>query len=373
MRVVAWGTYDTGKPRVRILLKGLQLNGVEVIECHRDVWGDVEDKSQIKGVSQKLTRLIKWIISYPKLIWSYCNLPKHDAVLICYMGQLDILIICLFARLRGTPIVWDGFLSLYNTVVEDRKLVSRYNPLAWGLYCWEWLACKAADIIILDTKAHGDYFTSKFNLPDGKVKSVFVGAEPESFPPVKSNDSLKVATPSILFYGQFIPLHGIETIIQAARLAKNDNLSWTVIGTGQEKDKIQKLIDDEPLPQLNWIPWIEYKNLIKKIHDADICLGIFGKTEKAARVIPNKVFQLITAGMPIITMDSPAIRELVPFNQSGVKLSLPGDPVSLYNKINELLEELDKMEMPLHRNLVEEIEPKKLGKDLAIIIGEAAL
>lgn len=47
LRVIAWGSYDLGKPRVRILLRGLRENGVEVLECHRDVWQGVEDKSQV--------------------------------------------------------------------------------------------------------------------------------------------------------------------------------------------------------------------------------------------------------------------------------------------------------------------------------------
>ena len=36
------------------------------------------------------------------------------------MGHLDIIIIRLFARLRGAPVIWDAFLSLYDTVVHDR-------------------------------------------------------------------------------------------------------------------------------------------------------------------------------------------------------------------------------------------------------------
>ncbi len=54
MHIVYWGTYDTGKPRNRILLRGLKENKIEVTECHADIWQGVEDKSQITGWKNKL-------------------------------------------------------------------------------------------------------------------------------------------------------------------------------------------------------------------------------------------------------------------------------------------------------------------------------
>jgi hypothetical protein len=114
MRVVVWGTYDLGKPRVRILLRGLRENGVEVTECHRVVWGGIEDKSQISGWKDKLLLGLRWLAAYPALVYRYLRLPNHDAVLICYMGHADVLVLWPFAKLRRKPIIWDAFLSLCN-------------------------------------------------------------------------------------------------------------------------------------------------------------------------------------------------------------------------------------------------------------------
>ncbi len=58
------------------------------------------------------------------------------------------------------------------------------------------------------------------------------------------------------------------------------------------------------------IPWVDYDTLHQHIADADVCLGIFGTSAKAANAIPNKAYQILAVGRPLVTRDSPAIREL---------------------------------------------------------------
>lgn len=162
--IIAWGTYDLGKPRVRILLRGLRENGVSVHECHADVWSGVEDKSQLAGVLPKLRKFGPLLVSYPRLLWCYMKAPKNEVVLAPYMGHLDILILWPFAKLRGASVVWDAFLSLHNTIVEDRRIVGPSNPLAWLIHAFEWLVTRAADCVVLDTAAHADYFARRYSL-----------------------------------------------------------------------------------------------------------------------------------------------------------------------------------------------------------------
>ena len=80
----------------------------------------------------------------------------------------------------------------------------------------------------------------------------------------------------ILFYGQFIPLHGIETIIEAAGSMQSEEVDWVLIGRGQEEVRIRDRLDRHRLPRLQWIPWVPYDRLRAEIAAADICLGIFG-------------------------------------------------------------------------------------------------
>lgn len=358
LRMVMWGTFDLGKPRVRILERGLRENGVDVIRCHSEVWKDIEDKSQIKGPIHKAAIIFRWLLAYPSLIYRYLRLPKHDAVIVSYLGHLDVLVLWPFAKLRGVPIIWDAFLSLYNTIVEDRRLLSARNPLAKLIWAWEWLACRAADRVVLDTGAHADYFAQTFNVPESKMAAVFVGAEPDVFPSLDES-SVTDSAPIVLFYGQFIPLHGIDTIIHAARIARNEPIDWVIIGSGQEQGRIRALLDADPLPRLEWIPWMKYAELSSWLSRAKVCLGIFGDTDKAARVIPNKVFQILMSGKPLITRDSPAIRELIEPGHPGVLLVPAANPHALVEAVRTAIQ------MPSHTGLYnslrEHISPHGVG------------
>ncbi|HUT70495.1 MAG TPA: glycosyltransferase [Desulfatiglandales bacterium] len=372
MRVVYWGTYDTGKPRTRILIRGLRENGLEVIECHADVWGGIEDKSQVSSWLKRFHLLFRWLSSYPLLVLRYLRLPKHDVVIIGYMGQLDVLVMWPFAKLRGVPVVWDAFLSLYDTVVEDRNLIGPKHALAKLLFFWEYLSCRAADLIVLDTQAHAGYFTEKFKITGKLIDAVLVGVESDTFP-IRPQSSKRVRSNgglTVLFYGQFIPLHGIETIILAARRAANTPLQWVLIGKGQEESKIRSMLDDHPLPRLKWLPWVPYEELIRWIHRSDICLGIFGNSGKAGRVIPNKVFQILSTGTPLITRDSPAIRELLSPEMPGVFLIPPSDSDALLEALRSFHKQRPKLiGKALYRNVMKDIEPFSIGKKLVGLMG----
>ena len=131
--------------------------------------------------------------------------------------------------------------------------------------------------------------------------------------------------------GKLIPLHGLETILEAARRAPD--LSFRIVGSGQRED----LLRERPA-NVEWRAWVEYERLPEELNRAGCALGIFGTTPKARRVIPNKVFQALACGTPVITADTPAARELLRDGESAL-LVPPGDPDALVGAIRKLAEQ----------------------------------
>ena len=272
-----------------------------------------------------------------------------------------------FAKLRGARLVWDVFVPLYGGVVQDRGLVTAESLLARVIYAVEALSARLADFCFLDTQSHAHYFASLYGLDPRRVGVVPVGVEPEAFPlnpmeklqPTSAARSIKV-----MFYGQFIPLHGTLTILQAARLAKAKSLDiqWTVIGTGQEAKAFEDQLSEAGLEQVDWIHWISYDQLRAYISDADICLGIFGDTTKADMVIPNKVYQIIASGKPLITRDSTAMRELSDMLDFKVRFVPPSSPEDLLSAIIDEAQSLRDSSYFSPRPSMDQINPKAVGR-----------
>jgi glycosyltransferase involved in cell wall biosynthesis len=311
LSVIYWGTYDTSKPRTRILAQGILALGAHLEEIHASVWEKIVDKSQVQGWIARTLILARWVFAYPTLIWRLLAAKKPDLILIGYPGILDVLIAAPIARLRNIPLAWDVFISIYDTVCEDRKLLPANGFLGSMLRRLEKFSIRRADLVFMDTQAHARRLETLFDMDEHTCDSVWVGVETDVFGERAQVRQAHDRKMRVLFYGQFIPLHGIETIIGAARKLRDQPIVWQLVGRGQSASKIRVMLDEDPLPNVTWDEWVDYHQLSEHLHLADLCLGIFGTSTKASSVIPNKVFQIVAAGRPLVTLDSPAIRELL--------------------------------------------------------------
>jgi glycosyltransferase involved in cell wall biosynthesis len=188
-------------------------------------------------------------------------------------------------------------------------------------------AFRSADIVVADTDAHARFFTELAGLDE--VAVCFVGAEERLFQPGWQPPARFIA----LFVGKLIPLQGVDTILAAARAAPE--IQFRVVGSGQ----LAPLLRDRP-PNVEHVPWVEYEELPGEIRAAGCALGIFGTTGKARRVIPNKAFQALACGAPLVTADTPAARELLVDGESAL-LVPPGDPTALAETIRQLAADPD--------------------------------
>lgn len=320
MRVMWLGTYDRDYPRPRVLIAGLREQGVEVVERHRPVWARRRDKTEGLRPLPLAASAARFAGAWAGLAVAGVREPSVDAVVAGYLAQPDALPAWCVARVRRVPLVVDMMISLADTLGGDRAMAGRgVAALLAGI---DRTSMRLADLVLSDTAAGADWLSERFSIPRTRIIVVPVGAEPEHFP-VRPEPP---GPPRALFYGKLAPLHGIATVLAAARAPGAPPVR--LIGDGQLGSWLEgELARDRP-EGLTWERWVPYENLGAEVGAAAICLGVFGTSAKAARVVPNKVWQAMAAGRPVITADTPGIREVLEHEVSAL-LVPAGDATAL--------------------------------------------
>ena len=343
--VLYFGMYDPEYSRNRVLIDGLRQNGVEVIECRDDSPG-----------------LKKFLILFLK----HWKLRKdYDVMIVGFLGH----IIVPFAKIiTRKPIIFDAFVSLYDSNVFDRQVIKPNSLKAFYYWFLDWISMRLADIILFDTNQHIKYATEEFGVRKEKLIRILVGAQDKIFYPrniIKSDSNFLVG-----FYGTYIPLQGVEFIVEAAKEVESyKDIKFMLIGSGQEKQIILKLAQDLKIKNIDFVDFLPQNKLAFEIVKADVCLGIFGKTEKTQRVIPNKVYQCAAMKKPIITADTPAMREL--FDDKDLMMIRAANPKALADAILILKnnhEQREELAKNCFNKFIKYATPKVLGRELKKIL-----
>ncbi|MEM3373808.1 MAG: glycosyltransferase [Candidatus Woesearchaeota archaeon] len=237
------------------------------------------------------------------------RLLKKDYNLLFITGKKHLFLAYLLKFIHKKKILFDAFISDYDTLVNDRKLVKDKTIKAKILWLLDKISCQISDHIILDTKEHIDYFVNEFKLKKEKFSEVVIGADETIFYPRKIKKNKKF---TVMFHGTFIPLQGIEYIIKSAKIIEDNKkyknkIDFILIGKGQTFPEMKKLSETLKLKNIKFLGLINMNELPDILLKGHIILGIFGITEKAKRVIPNKAYEAIALKMPLLTGKTQAI------------------------------------------------------------------
>ncbi|VEN73728.1 D-inositol 3-phosphate glycosyltransferase [Candidatus Desulfarcum epimagneticum] len=342
-----WGRFDPGYSRNRMVRKLFEKLGWRV-EAFRPF-------SSRTGRAEALFRGP----GRPDLVWVPC------------FRQRDIPSAASRAGKWGVPLVIDPLISAFEKEVFEKKKHAPGSPGARRLLEWEKGLFSAADLTVADTPAHADFFCENFELDPDRTAVFHVGAEQDMFrpmPPPPPGPPFE-----ILFYGSFIHLQGADVIVEAARKSRDMGLEarWVLLGDGDLKEETEKKAAG--LDHVRFEPWIDYHALPGRIAKAHILLGIFGTTPKAGFVIPNKVFQAMASGRPVITRRSDAYTGAIQESDL-IGWTEAGDPGSLAARVKKWLSDPDGLKSRgeatarLFRDFFSE---KRLEKTLSNIVDRA--
>jgi glycosyltransferase involved in cell wall biosynthesis len=319
MKILFVAGRELSYPRNDVMLRALQRFG-EV---------NVIGENRLGSLTLRNVRLILRLI--PRIL-----LNQHDLVFVGFYGHLMMLFAGILSR---KPIIFDAFVSTYDTLSNDRQIVRPGSIIGKLAFHLDVVSCRLADHILLDTAQHIDYFVNTFNITPNLFDALPVGCNESIFYPREepSNDQL-----TVLYYTTYQPLHGVDIVVQAAYLLRSrPDIHFRLIGTGPEYKKVKELIEQLKLNTISLTPYMPLNELPAEIGSADILLGgHFGTSSKADRVIPGKIYQILAMQRPLIAGDTLANRMLLDHGTSAL-LCRPGDPAAMAETIETLYKDSD--------------------------------
>lgn len=268
------------------------------------------------------------------------SIARYDVIFIGGIPQFVVPAIQL--RLQKKVLIIDFFVSLYDTLVHDRKLLSPNNPLCRILKMLDRNALARADYVVVDTREHAAYFAGIFDIDAEKMAVLYLEADKEIYYPRIKPKTLYLKDKFVVFFfGAMNPLQGAEVILESARvLEEHAGIVFLIVGPYEKIKNFERYSD---LTNVRFAArWLPQADVADYIAMSDVCLaGHFNAAvEKAARVIPGKAYSYLAMDRPVILGDNPANRELFSADTKNVYFVEMGDPKALADKILELAGEL---------------------------------
>jgi glycosyltransferase involved in cell wall biosynthesis len=333
----------TGMARDSVLIRGLKESGVRVVSC-------------VDASTGGLKKLIRLARKHKKINHDY------DFMLVGYLSNIAVVLARLISRKK---IVFNALSSMYEGAVLDRSGFGRRSLKEHALWLVDFFAFHAAHIILVESEEQKEFVVQLFKVPRRKLVKIWTGADDAVFHPDPNVQKRHNFT--AVFRGWFLPATGVEYVIEAARILRNEPIDFLLIGRGILLDKVLRLIEKYELKNLELIAdYLPDDILREKILSSHIMLGQFSGHPRLDRTIQYKTFEALALGMPYITRDSKSNREVL-HDRENCLFVRPADAKDLVSKILELRDnpELrDKLGRNAYLFYKEKLTPKVLAQQL---------
>lgn len=197
-----------------------------------------------------------------------------------------------------------------------------------------------AEHILINSPAYRDYLINK-GVPDSKISLIANGVDPDMFDPGISgkrfrgewnlNDKFVVT-----YVGALGMANDIPTILRAAnRLQVQSEIHFVLVGDGKERSKLEDDIRHLQLKNITFVGPISKSEVPEALAASDVCVATLKDIPMFRTTYPNKVFDYMAAGKPIILAIDGVIRKVVEASGGGIFVP-PGNDVALADAIYTL-------------------------------------
>ena len=237
------------------------------------------------------------------------------------------------ARLKRIPFLfeirdlWPDF-AVDMGVLRNRFLIAASRWLEKFLY-------HQADRMMVNSPAYVDHIRSK-GVPASDISFIPNGVDVQMFNPQADGatvrEKLGLTDQFIVLYaGAHGQANDLTTFLEAAQQVKNEghsNIVFLLVGDGKEKANLISYSQGLGLNNVRFIDAQPKTEIANFLAAADVCVATLQDIPMFSMVYPNKVFDYMAAGRPVVLAIDGVIREVVEKGQGGIFIP-PGNAEAL--------------------------------------------
>ncbi len=318
--------------------------------------------------------LLNNVLSFPAFfnpIWLYSiyKVVKGNNIDIIMVRDLPLALASIFiGRLLNVPVIYDmaeNYPAMWQEVSYRKINYLIKNPF-FGKSI-ERLSVRLANHVIVVVEESKNRLVN-MGISSSKITIVSNTPNLEIFSKNHKTSFSQKNRLIILYVGNVSRARGLDVAIKAMPNLKKriDNLYMFIVGSGNYLENLKKLAKELGLENdIIFTGWVHSKQVPSYIYESDICIIPHYCTEHKNTTIPNKIFDFMACGKPVIVSDARPLKRIVNQENCGIVFK-SGSVEDFTNKFLVLLDPSKRMEMGKNgRKAVEnkynwEIDSKKL-------------
>jgi glycosyltransferase involved in cell wall biosynthesis len=230
------------------------------------------------------------------------RLPRPDAILVSSPSLFPIPVAARWARRYGARLAFE-VRDIWPLTIRELGGLSRAHPLVMLMQWLEDYGYRSADEVISVLPAADGHMTSrgmeptKFHyLPNGIDLD---GRQPSGSAPPAVREAIRPGSFTVGFVGTLGRANVLETLIDAARLLRDEDVQVVVVGHGPEREDLMARAAD--VPNIAFVGPIPKAQVAPAIALFDACyVGYRRSSLYRFGVSPNKLYEYMAAGRPVL-------------------------------------------------------------------------
>lgn len=372
MNICYFGTYDKTYTSNKFFLQALKENNISVLEINAHT--EVTKLTTTAEMSwwQIIKRLLRKYRVFSEIIKHRRELKNIDVIYVGYPGHVDVFLAYIVAKIFRKKLVFNPLLLIYVGFSEEQSILNKKSLLGKVIKIGETLSYKLCDMVFADTPYQEKFLKEDFGINQKKLRVLPIGADNAfyKYTPITTNIKKKL---TVVYYGLYSPIHGVEHLVEAANILKKDrDISFIFIGQGNTFETNYNHAQQLELTNITFIHDVPQSEHPQYMEKADVFLGFLAKHPSVERVIANKIYQGMALGKVVLTADA-AVARSVFSHKENMYLVKQADPKAIVAALIELKNNpilRIKIAENGHKMFIKKFTPKAVGKQLVEYIEE---